>query len=414
MTYEARREYLRTIVARYQMASRAHKGQILGEFCQVTGYHRKYAVRLLNQAPPARPRRASRRAPTYGPEVVAALEAIWQAAGHPWSIRLKALLPLWLPWARRRLRLKASVERQLLSISARQIDRRLKPHKARLSKRLYGRTRPGTLLKHQIPVKTDRWKVTEPGFAEVDLVAHGGSCGTGEFIYTLNLTDIHTTWVESRAVMGKGRDRIRAALEQIQAQLPFRLMGIDSDNGSEFINGHLLQYCRAQKIQFTRGRPYKKDDNAHIEQKNWTHVRKLMGYVRYDSPAALEAMNHLYSHELGLFQNLFLPSVQLIGKKRVGSRATRRYDAPRTPLQRVMASRQVHPAVIDRLVTLQKSLDPFELSRSIDRQLERIHSLASHPRNRAGGESNTPRKRWSPIGKLYLSAWNRLPAGLHS
>ena len=225
----------------------------------------------------------------------------------------------------------------MLRISPRQIDRRLAAQRRQLRKRLYGRTKPGTLLKHHIPLKTDRWDVAVPGFTEIDLVAHCGNCGDGEFVHSLNLTDIHTTWVETRAVLGKGQVAVQTALEEIRQALPFRLRGIDSDNGSEFINEHLWDYCQAQEIQFTRGRPYKKDDNAHIEQKNWTHVRKLLGYVRYDTPAALAAIQTLYRGELRLFQNLFLPSVKLVRKERVGARVRRRYDAPQTPLDRVLA-----------------------------------------------------------------------------
>src|SRR5215218_8817378 len=266
-------------------------------------------------------RRRGRRI-AYGPEVVAALRAIWTAAGYPWSVRLKALLPAWVPWARQRLRLTPATERALLRISARQIDRRLQADKRTLRTRLYGRTKPGTLLKHHIPVQTERWHVTTPGFTEIDLVSHSGDCADGEFLHSLNVTDIHTTWVETQAVLGKGQERVRQALETIAAALPFALRGIDSDNGSEFINAHLYRYCQARDIQFTRGRPYKKDDNAHIEQKNWTHVRKIVGYDRYDSAAALAALNALYA-DLRLLQNLWLPSVKLVTKTRVGSRLRR-------------------------------------------------------------------------------------------
>lgn len=175
------------------------------------------------------------------------------------------------------------------------MDRVLAPDKRTIRRRLYGRTKPGTWLKHHIPIKTVHWDVTAPGFTEVDLLSHSGNRADGDFLQTLNLTDIHTTWVESCAVMGKSQIRVQEGLERRRQQLPFALRGIDSDNGSEFINAHLLHYCRAHDIQFTRGRPYKKDDNGHIEQKNWTHVRKLMGYVRDDSVAALTAMNAVYA-----------------------------------------------------------------------------------------------------------------------
>ena len=380
MTAHAKWEYLKTIYPRYRQARRPEKQQMLDECCRITGYHRKHAVRVLNGPAPSgeRPRARRRRAALYGPAVIDALAAIWTAAGYPWSVRLKALLPLWLPRARRRLRLSPALERQLLAISPRQIDRRLAPQKRQLQKRLYGRTKPGTLLKHHIPIKTDRWDVATPGFTEIDLVSHSGNSADGEFLHSLNVTDIHTTWVETRAVLGKHQHGVQAALVELRQALPFRLRGIDSDNGSEFINGHLYDYCRAQAIQFTRGRPYKKDDNAHIEQKNWTHVRKLLGYVRYDSRAALTAINALYAHELRLLQNLFLPSVKLVRKERVGSRLRRRYDAPRTPLERVLACAEVDQAKVAALVALRDRLDPFALAETIDHQLEAIFALANH------------------------------------
>jgi hypothetical protein len=313
----------------------------------------------------------------YGRTTIAALQTIWEAAGYPWSVRLKALLPLWLPWARRRLALRPAVEEQLRRISPRQIDRRLAPQRRQLRKRLYGRTKPGTLLKHHIPLKTDRWDVAVPGFTEIDLVAHCGSYGDGEFVHSLNVTDIHTTWVETAAVLGKGQVAVQTALEGLRQALPFRLRGIDSDNGSEFINQHLWDYCQAQELQFTRGRPYQKDDNAHIEQKNWTHVRKLLGYVRYDSPAAQAAIQTLYRGDLRLFTNFFLPSVKLLRKERVGGRVRRRYDAPQTPLDRVLACAEISEAVAAPLRRQRARLDPFALARSIEQQLERIYALAN-------------------------------------
>jgi len=373
-------EYLRGVYDRYRKATKAAKGRILDEFCAVAGYHRKYATRVLNGPRPEarRPRRERRgRKPRYGPRVVSVLVAIWEAAGYPWSVRLKALLPTWRVWVKKRFALSAATERQLLSISARQIDRRLAGHKRQAKRRLYGRTKPGTLLKHHIPIKTDHWDVSGPGFAEIDLVSHSGNNASGEFVHTLNLTDIHTTWVESRAVMGKSQAHVCAALDAIRSALPFRLKAIDSDNGSEFINAHLFGYCQAQAIEFTRGRAYQKDDNAHIEQKNWTHVRKLLGWERYDSERAQAALNALYCGDLRLFQNLFLPSVKLREKKRVGSRLVRRYDAPLTPLERVASCAESDAESVARFLALRARVDPFALSSSVDRQLERVYALAN-------------------------------------
>ena len=386
-------EYLKAIYTRYHKASKDLRALILNEFCQVCGYNRKYAIRLLNGPAPQKPtQRHKTRPPSYGPKVISVLSLIWEAAGYPCSQRLKALLPLWLPWAQKRLPISAKVHRQLLCISPATIDRRLKTKRGVLKKRLYGRTKPGTLLKHHIPIKTDSWDVTAPGFTETDLVSHSGNSESGEFIHSLNVTDIHTTWVEGRAVMGKGQAGVLSAMQQIEQALPFKLLGIDSDNGSEFINYHLKAFCDQKKIQFTRGRPYKKDDNAHIEQKNWTHVRKIFGYLRYDSQHALNAMNDLYCNELRLLQNLFLPSMKLISKLRVGSKLKRRYDKPRTPLERVGACAQADLAKVAELKKLRDSTNPFELAKIIERKLDQIYQLANSrvsPRLPAP-EPNTP------------------------
>jgi len=377
MSPQAIREYLMTLHARYTSASRTLKHQLLTEVCATTGYHRKSAIRALRKPPVPRARRRPRGRPrTYSPQTLDALQAIWEAAGYPWSARLRALLPLWLPWAAQHVSIPPAIDRQLRTISPATIDRGLRDRKRTLQRRLYGRTKPGTLLKHHIPLKTEHWNVTTPGFTEVDLVSHSGASADGEFCQSLNLTDIHTGWVETRAVMGKGQRPVGRAVEEMRQALPFALQGLDSDNGSEFINTHLFQYCQAREIQFTRGRPYKKDDNAHIEQKNWTHVRKLLGWDRYDSPEALDAINDLYRHELRLMMNLFQPSVKLRQKIRVGSQLRRRYDRPQTPLDRLVASGTGDSPKVVTLHHLRERLDPFALADTIEHKLRRIYQLA--------------------------------------
>lgn len=399
MGNQGRWEYLRAIYGRYRAAGRKAKHVILSEFCANTGYHRKYAIRLLNGPRPEkrRARRERRRGLCYGQETLAVLTVVWEAAGYPWSVRLKALLPMWMPWIRKRYRVRPEIEKQLLQISARQIDRRLKAQKRQRRRRIYGRTKPGYLLKHHIPVKTDSWDVHTPGFSEVDLVSHSGNSGAGEFAHSLNVTDIHTAWTESRALLGRSESAVQRALNEIDGVLPFRLLGVDSDNGSEFINWHLKSWCDRKKIQMTRGRPYKKDDNAHVEQKNWTHIRKLLGWERYDTHQAVEAINDLYCHELRLWLNLYLPSVKLLKKVRVGSKVRRVYDAPRTPLQRVQVSPQADREKVARLQELQKSLDPFQLGKVIERKLQRIYQLANRrlsPKAVEEGSANpVPRTR---------------------
>lgn len=379
MSQPSKKEYFRIMYARYQHATTDKKSNLLNEVCQVCGYHRKHAIRKFNQPLPeklpARP--GSRRGLTYDAKVIGILKAVWEVAGYPWSVRLKALLPLWLPWIRIHYPLTRSQEQQLVTISARQIDRRLRDHKTKLKKRFYGRTKPGTLLKHQIPIRTEHWSVTAPGYVEIDLVSHSGSHAEGDFVYSLNLTDIFTGWVETQAVMGKGERGIVTALDEMRQALPFVLRAIDSDNGGEFINTHLVRYCRQHQLAFTRSRPYKKDDNAHIEQKNWTHVRKLLGWERYDSPRALTAMNELYHHEWRTMMNLFQPSVKLQRKKRVGSHLTRQYDGAQTPLDRLIASKQGEPAKVHTLKQQRSASDPFQLAAAIERKIEHIWDLAN-------------------------------------
>lgn len=402
------------IYHRYLKASPAEKHLILNEFCATTGYNRKYAIRKLNGPAPRRgvaPRRR-RRAYTYGPEVICVLEAVWEAAGYPCSARLKALIVGWLPWIRKRFQLSSSLEQKLLSISARQMDRRLREKKARIGKRLYGRTKPGTLLKHHIPIRTDNWDVKNPGFTEVDTVFHCGNSADGEFGYTVNQTDILTTWTESRAVLGRGESGVVAALDEMAQALPFTLQGIDSDNGSEFINWQLLRYCQARGIQLARGRPYKKDDNAHIEQKNWTHVRKLLGWDRYDSSQAIDAMNDLYRNELRLLMNLFMPSMKLVRKERVGSRLKRIYDKPQTPLERVIASGQADPIRIAELKQLRDRLDPFELAKTVEKKLDQIYKRANR-RQSPNTQQSIKVKAKKPKKELFIRR-NPTTEGLHS
>lgn len=376
MTTGFKMEYLRRIYKRYHQAKKKDKKLILDEWINTCGYNRKYAIHLVNQPPKSRDYKITRRKDfIYSKETLSIIEAIWKASGYLWSQRLKAAIPFWLPYAKKQFQITANIEKQLLSISPATIDRRLKDKKRLVKKKIYHTTRPGTLLKRNIPVKTDNWDVNKPGFLEIDLVSHGGSSSEGNFIYSLNTTDIHTQWTETRAIMGKGQIPALKTLSDIKDSLPFDLKAIDPDNDGAFINHHLLAFCKKNKIQFTRSRPYKKDDNAHIEQKNWTHVRKLLGYLRYDSQVALDAINDLYTNELRCFMNFFLPSVKLIRKIRRGSKLIRVYDTPKTPLARVALCKNVNRQKLHELKKLYSSLNPFTLSEIIDRKLDRIFQL---------------------------------------
>ena len=372
---------------RYHKAKkRKEKSQLVSEFSRSYPCHRKHALRLLNGPVPSieRPDRKKRK-PVYSPRVISILEAVWQSAGYPWSVRLKAVLDLWLPWIRERFALSPEEEKHLLCISPAQVDRRLQSRKLWIKKKVYGSTRPGALLKHQIPIKTDSWNIRVPGSVESDLVSHCGGNASGLFAHTLNWTDIQSQWVESRALLGRGQFDVLAASQSMHGELPFDLRALDCDNDGSFINEHLFGYCQTHKIQFTRSRPYKKNDNAHIEQKNYTHVRQILGYVRYDTPEAVDAINALYQNELRVFQNYFQPSVKLRKKIRIGSKVKKIYDAPQTPYQRLAKSGKADLKKLQAFKSGAQAWNPFQLSEIIEQKLSRIYALAS----------KTP-KKWMP------------------
>lgn len=361
---------------RYQKVDRVGRSKLLDEFCATTGYHRKYAIALLRRPADEKPCAVKRRrGPTYSAAAIRVLERLWEAAGYPWSVRLKAMLPHWLPSARRHMTgVTPAIEAELLKMSPRQMDRRLKASKRERKRRIYGHSKPGTLLKQQIPIRTDHRDIVGPGFLEIDLVEHCGPSASGQFVYSLNATDVHTGWTQTRAVLGKGETGVCAALEEIRRELPFALLGIDSDNGSEFINGHLLRWSGRHGVKFTRSRSYKKNDNAHIEQKNWTHVRKIFGWDRYDTAEQCAAMNLVYRGDLFYMMNFFQPCVKLVEKVRVGNRVRRRYDTPKTPLDHLTEHypRASAPLAVQKMLAARQNMDPFTLSSRIDKALSRL------------------------------------------
>ena len=377
----ARREYVRHMQSRYQAAqSRKEKGRLLREVSDNLSCHRKHATRRLNAKNVSLEKPWRRREPIYPERLVRILESVWEAAQQPWGVRLKEALPLWLPWIKKRWELSAQEQRQLLAMSAATIDRRLSVYKRKRSRKIYGKTKPGRWLRQTIPIQTESWDVPDPGWAEVDTVSHSGSAAEGLWAYTVNQTDLFSGWVECRATLGKGAAEVLGALDEMRQALPFELKGLDSDNGEEFINQHLARYCAKNGILRFRSRPYKKDDQAHIEQKNWTHVRKLIGYDRYDTQEAVDALNDLYRNEWRLFCNMYLPSVKLEKKIRIGSKIKRVYGKAKTPLDRLLESSQGDRVKLDLLRQLRERLDPFELSATVDRKLARIWKLAAKAR----------------------------------
>lgn len=384
MSPVSKKEYLKQIAPRYQKASKNDKSRLLTEFCQICGYHRKYAIHKLRALlhSPRRPVKQLPRGPKpkyHHPEIQQTLKQIWITANLPCSKRLKAVLPLWLPAYQQQFGfLKLNSLKRLLTISPATIDRILRP-----TRHLYrgkGRcaTKPGLLLKHHIPIKTNQWDESKPGFLEADTVHHCGSSLSGTYVITTNIVDIATGWNEQRATFGIAHTDIAAQIKDIEASLPFPIQGFDCDNGHEFINQTLLRYFlnRTIPIQFTRSRPYYKNDNAHIEGKNWTHIRQWLGYRRFENSLISSLLNDLYKNEWRLFQNFFMPSVKLQAKQRIGSKIIKSYDSPKTPYQRVLESKLIVSTTKQKLTALFKTLNPFILRKTIDAKIAKIHTLA--------------------------------------
>ncbi len=375
MSNKAKKEYLSEIRKRYFSSSKAEKQIILDEFCKVCGYNRKYAIRLINTKEknikkfnkPGRPKKYNH------PAILAFLKQLWISSNLVCSKRLKVIIPIWLPFYDQPL--TEQTKNLLLCISPATIDRVLSRIKRKYKKLGLSTTKPGSLLKKHIPIKTNQWDETRPGFVEADTVAHCGSSVSGIFIYTVNLTDIATGWTEARAAWGKGKTGVFQALKAIEFSLPFNILGFDSDNGNEFLNNYLFSYLTKRKIQFTRSREYQKNVNAHIEQKNWTHIRQYLGYYRFDNPRILPLLNQLYANDWSLFFNFFLPNAKLIEKRRDGSRIIKKHDLPKTPFHRILESQHIKSSTKKDLTKLYKSLSPFMLQKSIKEQITSILNL---------------------------------------
>ena len=378
MSPGARMECLETVYLRYKKASLPEKTLILNEFCVTCGYHRKHAIRLLNNFKRfTKPRHKKRGAPSIynKPSITEPLKRIWLAANIPCSKRMKVIIPLWMPgYAKEYGALSLDVIKALYKISAPTIDRILKPLRAKY--RLRGRctTKPGTLLRKQIPIKTDQWNEFKPGFVEADTVAHCGDKIEGDYANTIDLVDIASGWTEQAASWGKGEIGVLAGLKDMEARIPFPVLGFDADNGGEFINHHLMRHFndRVKPVQFTRSRPYHSDDNAHVEQKNWTHVRQWFGYHRLDKRKIVDMMNDLYRTEWRLYHNFFQPSTKLIEKKVIASKTVKRYDKPKTPYERVMESKDVDSSVKRSLKEQFEKLNPFQLKKGIEAKMKKI------------------------------------------
>lgn len=379
MSMKSKRELLTTVSPRYVTATSADKARILDEFVATTGYHRKYAIVLLNHPPPPRRRPITRpRAKTYTPVVQRMLVRLWQITGRMCAKRLVPGLPALVDALERHgeLTLDAEMRALLFALSPATADRLLAPTRRAALPRGRTTTKPGSLLRHHIPIRTFAdWDDDRPGFFEIDLVAHGGESSSGEYLHSLVLTDITTQWTECVALPNRGEQAVSTAIARARTLIPVPVLGLDSDNGGEFINHLLVRYCERERITFTRCRPYKKNDQCHVEQKNDSIVRQLVGYDRYEGEEAYAALVTLY-RSVRRQTNYFQPSVRLVSKQRTGGKTIKRYDVAQTPYQRMLAAKEVTDEAKARLHDEYRTLNPAVIHREIDAAQTTLWRLA--------------------------------------
>lgn len=358
---------------KYMRASKKGKSSILDEYTKNTGHNRKYTIAVMNSPGiwDATVQVRKRRKRKYGPEIEHPLVLLWEIFDYPCGQRLEPCINAELDRLIKfgEINVSDKTAALLKSISSSTIDRMLKQRKKQKRRQGFSTTRPGSLLKAKIPVRLTDWDTEKIGFLETDLVAHCGSSAFGQYINTVSLTDIATGWWEGKAVMGKGQNGVFEALKFMRLRTPFPWKGLDSDNGGEFINYPLWNYCNDEKLVFTRSRENKKNDNAYVEQKNWTHVRRLLGYFRYDTEKERGIINDLYRNELRLYKNFFQPIMKLSKKTRIGSKRKRKYEPAKTPFKRIVDSDQIDSYTKKRLLSLYETLNPAHLKRIIDSKL---------------------------------------------
>lgn len=378
MDMHSRNQYLKVLIKDYLKADKRGKGLLLDEYCRNTGQNRKYVIRKIRQLAFKELKPRKRRGAIYGYDVRDILSQVWKIFDYPCGQRLRPILQVEVQRLREMgvLKISDGLAERLNSISSATIDRLLSPVKERWRyERRSSHNRSGNLLYKRIPLRLTDWDTEKVGYIEMDLVCHCGASTAGEFINTLSAMEISTGWWEAEGIMGRGQQRTFNAIEAIRQRMPFDWRGIDSDNDSAFINAHLLRYCQQEGLEFTRSRPNRKNDNAYIEQKNYTHVRRPLGYLRYDTEEELSIINDLYRNELRLYKNFFQPVMKLRKKERVDGRLKRVYDVAKTPYQRLIESGQVSRQKVESLRRLYERLNPVELKNRMDEKLDRLYQL---------------------------------------
>jgi len=371
-------EYAQAIRGRYLRSNKKTKKQILDEFTAATRLHRKAAIRLLNQSAKPSAKHRAGRPRLYDLETISALRFIWESSDRLCSKRLRPFLPELVSILREKgeLNIQDKTQKLLCRMSESTIDRILRRYRRKEPGRGLSTTKPGVLLKKAIPVRTfSEWNDSQPGFLEIDLVAHCGDSAEGFYLNTLSAVDVSSGWYEPVAVWGKGQDRVGGAIYDVRKRLPMPLLGLDSDNGSEFINQSLYGYCLKNKITFTRSRSYKKNDSCYVEQKNWSVVRRVIGYDRYNSKAAYQALEGIYML-LRLYVNFFQPVLKLVKKSRQGAKVHKTYDTAKTPYQRLLQSGALSEAKKAELASIYAALNPVTLLRQIRQAVEHLWTLA--------------------------------------
>lgn len=377
MSLSAKREALARIHGRYQRAGRPHKKLILDEFCVLCGYHRKAALRLLNRPLSNAPPKRSGPKIIYEPaEVLPALKAIWLSSDQLCSKLLKAALPEWIEHHERRSApLPEAFKKKVLKISAAQIDRLLRSSRVQHPKKGLSSTRPGTLLRHAVPTRSGPPDTTRIGSVEADTVAHCDDSTEGDYVNSLTFTELYSGWTENRAVWNKSAEAVLIELKELEKMVPYAMKDFHTDNGGEFLNWALHRHLTGKAVQtpWTRSRAYRKNDNAHCEQKNWTHVRQLFGHERFGHPELVALMNDLYAREWSQFTNHFKPTFKLLRRAKESGKTKRIYEPkPQTPYQRLMASAEIAEATKAKLRTEHAHLDPFALKKCIEQKLRKF------------------------------------------